>query len=131
MTRGDRSPLWAFAALLPLASCQPAKTPQPTARDVEDARQQAARELSQARVEASKDVHSAQKIAGSGSREARQAKATASYDIAMAKADGDHEIATVNCLTLTEPMLQACREHADGDYEAAKAAAKLMRTVRE
>lgn len=120
-----------MAALLGIAGCQRSKTHEPTAQDIDAAKQDAAKELDRARREASKDIKNATKIAGPNSREVTLAKATASYDVAMVKADGEHKIATEKCLTLQAPMVQPCKDQADAAYEAAKEAAKKNRLARE
>ncbi|MGA2190150.1 MAG: hypothetical protein ABSH33_16625 [Steroidobacteraceae bacterium] len=120
-----------FAAPVLLAGCHPGKTPQPTAQDITAVQQEAARELAQARAEASKGLKSAAKVAGPNSREADRAKVIAAYDIAMVKAEGAHKIATEKCLTLAPPVIQACKDQADADFETAKSAAKVTRVARE
>ena len=61
-------------------------------------------------------------------------KARAALDMASArlrKAEGDHNVATEKCQTLQASLTQACKDQADAEYEAAKAAAKATRTARQ
>ncbi|GAC1306414.1 MAG: hypothetical protein NVSMB10_11130 [Steroidobacteraceae bacterium] len=124
-----RTAILIFAAAL--IACHPAKTPTPTAQDIEAAARDASREVEQARTEAAKDVRNAAKIEGPGSYAVTHAKATAAYDVAMVRADGDHTVATEKCLTLPAPAIEACKQRADADYEASKTAAKNLRLARE
>ncbi len=46
-------------------------------------------------------------------------------DTAMAKAEGDHKVAIERCEAMAGDQQKACKEEADAQYEAAKAAADL------
>jgi len=110
------------------AGCQKAK-PGVTAADIAAAQADAQKEIAQAHVEARKDVKNAAKLAGSDSKDVALARATGSFDIAMANADGAHKVAVEQCLTLSPPEQQPCKDHADADYQAAAANAKAARVA--
>jgi hypothetical protein len=46
-------------------------------------------------------------------------------ETAQAKAEGDHKVAIEQCEALPAEEQEACKDKADADYEAAKAAADL------
>jgi len=108
--------------------CQKAK-PVATAADIAEARSDAQKEVEQAHAEAKKDVKNAAKLAGSDSKDVALAKVTGSFDIAMANADGAHKVAVEQCLTLSPPAQQPCKDRADADYQAAAANAKAERVA--
>jgi hypothetical protein len=120
-----------LAALLLTVGCH-SKTPPPaTSQDVEAAQEEAQRQIAQARLEAAKDVKSAAKIAGSNSRDVAYARMTAAYDLAMVTAESQHTVTLEHCKTLQPALVQACNDHADADYESAKAKAKAARTTQQ
>jgi hypothetical protein len=110
------------------AGCQKAK-PVATAADIAAAQADAQKEISQAHVEAKKDVKNAAKLAGSDSKDVALARVTGSFDIAMANADGAHKVAVEQCLTLSPPEQQPCKDRADADYQTAAASAKAERVA--
>jgi vacuolar-type H+-ATPase subunit H len=120
-----------LAALLLTVGCHSNKTPPTTAQDVEAAKEDAQRQVAQARIEAAKDVKSAAKTSGNNPKDVAYAQMIAAYDLAMVKAEGDHTVAIQNCQTLQPAQIQACKDHADADYESAKAKAKAARTAHQ
>jgi hypothetical protein len=108
--------------------CQKAK-PVVTAADVAAARADGQKEIEQAQAEAKKDVKSAAKVAGTDSKDVALANVTGSFDIAMANADAAHKVALEQCLTLSPPEQQSCKDRADADYQAAAASAKAERVA--
>ncbi len=118
-------------AVLLLAGCHQAKSPQASAQDIEAARQDAQHEIDEARKEASKDVKSAAKTMGSDSKGVLEAKVTGKYDVAMAQADGAHKVALEKCTTLSADLQKSCKDQADADYDTAAAAAKATRLAKQ
>ena len=110
------------------AGCQKAK-PVATSADIAAAQADAQKEIAQAHVEAKKDVKNAAKLAGSESKDVALARVTGSFDIAMANADGAHKVAVAQCLTLSPPEQQPCKDRADADYQTAAASAKAERVA--
>jgi hypothetical protein len=101
------------AALVALAACNNAKSPDAAAHDIAAAHHSATQEVADAQRTAQKDM------------------SADAYNVATAKADGDHKIAVQRCETLQGHDQQVCKDQADADYDAAKAnakAAKLAQT---
>jgi hypothetical protein len=93
-------------ALLALAACHSAKSPDAVANDVAAARQSAAADVE----EKNKDLNNSD--------------AKGAYDVAVAKADGNHKVALEKCEALNGEAQTKCKDMADADYDAAKANAK-------
>jgi hypothetical protein len=94
------------AAMLALAACNNAKSPDTEAKDLAAARQSASQEVADAQRDAQKDA----------SKDA--------YGVAMAQAEGNHKIAMQKCDSLQGHDQDMCKQQADADYDAAKANAK-------
>jgi hypothetical protein len=99
------------AALLALAGCNNAKSPDAQAHDLAAADKSATTEVANAQRDAQKD----------SSQDA--------YDVAVAQADGDHKIALQKCEALQGHDQQLCKDQADADYDAAKANAKAAKVA--
>jgi len=112
------------------AGCQKAK-PVATAADIAAAQADAQKEIEQAHAEAKKDVKNAAKLSGGDARDVALARVTGSFDIAMANADGAHKVALEQCLTLSPPEQQPCKDRADADYQTAAANAKAQRVAQQ
>jgi hypothetical protein len=98
-----------MTALLAVAGCDSAKSPDKVADNVAAANQSASREVAQAQREQQKDMSSD------------------AYDVAVARADGNHKVAIQKCDSLEGHEQKACKDQADADYEAAKANAKARK----
>jgi len=94
----------AFAASL--GACNKAEDPAKTQADVAEAQSEASQDVSQAQSDASQDAMQNQE------------------NTAETKAEGDHKVATERCEALPGDQQKACKDQADADYEAAKAAAE-------
>ena len=94
----------AFAASL--GACNKAEDPAKTQADV-----------AEAQTEASQDVAEAQSDATQDSMQSQE-------NTAMATAEGDHKVAMERCEALPGDQQKACKDQADADFEAAKAAAE-------
>src|SRR5262245_34718402 len=94
----------AFAASL--GACNKAEDPAETKADVAEAQSDASQDVAEAQSDASQDAMQNQE------------------NTAMATAEGDHKIATERCEALPGDQQKACKDQADADYEAAKAAAE-------
>ena len=103
--------LLGLAALLAVAACNNAKSPDKVADNVAAASQSASKEVADARREQQKDSSSD------------------AYDVAVARADGDHKVAVQKCDALEGHDQKACKDQADADYEAAKANAKASKVA--
>jgi len=95
----------AFAASL--GACNKAENPAETKADVAEAQAEAKEDVAEEQADANKDAMENQE------------------DTAMAKAEGDHKVAVERCEALPGDQQRACKDQADADYEAAKAAADL------
>lgn len=93
-----------FAASL--GACNKAEDPAETKADVAEAQSEASQDVAEAQADASQDAMENQE------------------DTAMAKAEGDHKVAIERCEALPGDQQAACKDKADADYDAAKAAAE-------
>jgi hypothetical protein len=101
------------AALVMLAACNNAKSPDAAAHDIAAADKSASHEIADAQQQAQKDM------------------SADAYNVAIAQADGDHKVAIQKCETLQGHDQQICKDRADADYDAEKAnanAAKVAQT---
>jgi hypothetical protein len=95
----------AFAASL--GACNKAEDPAEVEADVAAAQEERAEDVAEAQTDLSEDTMEGQE------------------DTALAKAEGDHKVAIERCEALPGDQQQACKDQADADYEAAKAAAEM------
>jgi hypothetical protein len=99
------------AALVVMAGCNNAKSPDTAAHDIAAADQSAAAKVADAQRDAQKDM------------------SADAYNVAIAQADGDHKVAIQKCETLQGHDQQVCKDRADADYDAAKANAKAAKVA--
>jgi hypothetical protein len=110
--------------ILMLAGCNNAKSPDAVAKDVAAAQQKASTEVASSENDAAKDLDKAagkvdDKLVAFNNDAAKDA-----CNIAVAKADGDRKVALANCMAASGDAQKTCKDQADADYDAAKAAAK-------
>ena len=79
----------------------------------------AAAEAAEAQAKAALDTAEAALVQDRMSRDE-----IAGAEAAMAQAEGDHKVALERCEALPEDQQEACKDQADADFEAAKAAAE-------
>jgi hypothetical protein len=111
-------------AVLIMAGCDSAKSPETVSKDVATAEQKASTEVANSEKNAEKDLNKAadkvdDKLVAFNNTAAKDA-----YNLAVAKADGDRKVALANCLALGGDAQKSCKDQADADYGAAKANAK-------
>jgi len=94
-----------FAASL--GACNKAEDPAEVRADVAEARSEATQDVAEAQVDMNQNVMEGQE------------------ETALAKAEGDHKVAIEQCEALPGDQQKACKDEADANYEAAKAAADL------
>jgi hypothetical protein len=94
----------AFAASL--GACNKAEDPSEVKADVAEAQTEASQDVAEAQADASQDAMQSQE------------------NTAMATAEGDHKVAMERCEALPGDQQKACKDQADADFEAAKAAAE-------
>jgi hypothetical protein len=94
----------AFAASL--GACNKAEDPAETQADVAEAQSEASQDVAEAQSDATQDAMQNQE------------------STAMATAEGDHKVAIERCEALPGDQQKACKDQADADFEAAKAAAE-------
>jgi hypothetical protein len=111
-------------ALLIIAGCDSAKSPDTVAKDVAAAEQKAAAEVANSEKSAEKDLNKAADKVDDTLVNFNNAAAKDAYNLAVAKADGDRKVALANCLALGGDAQKTCRDQAEADYGAAKANAK-------
>jgi len=111
-------------ALLIIAGCDSAKSPDTVAKDVAAAEQKAAAEVANSEKSAEKDLNKAADKVDDTLVNFNNAAAKDAYNLAVAKADGDRKVAMANCLALGGDAQKTCRDQAEADYGAAKANAK-------
>jgi hypothetical protein len=111
-------------ALLIIAGCDSAKSPDTVAKDVAAAQQKAATEVANSEKSAEKDLNKAAEKVDDTLVNFNNAAAKDAYNLAVAKADGDRKVALANCLALGGDAQKSCRDQAEADYGAAKADAK-------
>jgi hypothetical protein len=100
-----------YVAVLTIAACHGAKSPDALQTDIADAHQSAVQEVAKAEQTEHKDL------------------TTDAYKVAVAQADGDHKIAIQRCDALQGHEQKQCKDQADADYEAATANAKASRVA--
>jgi hypothetical protein len=111
-------------AVLIIAGCDSAKSPDTVAKDVAAAQQKAATEVANSEKSAEKDLNKAADKVDDTLVNFNNAAAKDAYNLAVAKADGDRKVALANCLALGGDAQKTCRDQAEADYGAAKANAK-------
>ncbi len=111
-------------AVLIIAGCDSAKSPDTVAKDVAAAQQKAAAEVANSEKAAEKDLNKAADKVDDTLVSFNNAAAQDAYNLAVAKADGDRKVALANCLALGGDAQKNCKAQAEADYGAAKANAK-------
>jgi len=111
-------------AVLIIAGCDSAKSPDTVAKDVAAAEQKAASEVAKSEKAAEKDLNKAADKVDDTLVNFNNAAARDAYNLAVAKADGDRKVALANCLALGGDAQKTCKDQAEADYGAAKANAK-------
>jgi uncharacterized protein YceK len=111
-------------AVLIIAGCDSAKSPDTVAKDVAAAQQKAAAEVANSEKSAEKDLNKAAGKVDDTLVNFNNAAAKDAYNLAAAKADGDRKVALANCLALGGDAQKTCKDQAEADYGAAKANAK-------
>ena len=111
-------------AIVLISGCNNAKSPDTVAKDVAAAEQKASTEVAKSEKDASKDLGKAadavdDKLVAFNNEAAKDA-----YNLAVAKADGDRQVALAKCDASSGDAQKACKDQAEADYNAAKAAAK-------
>jgi hypothetical protein len=89
------------------AACNKAEDPAEVQADVAEAQADATEEVAEAQADMSQDTMEGQE------------------ETALAKAEGEHQVALERCEALPGDQQQACKDQADADFEAAKAAAEM------
>jgi hypothetical protein len=111
-------------AVLIIAGCDSAKSPDTVAKDVAAAQQKASTEVAKSEQAAEKDLTKAAERVDDKLVDFNNAAAKDAYNLAVAKADGDRKVALANCLALGGDAQKNCKDQAEADYGAAKANAK-------
>jgi hypothetical protein len=111
-------------AVLIIAGCDSAKSPDTVAKDVAAAQQKAAAEVANSEKAAEKDLNKAADKVDDTLVKFNNAAAKDAYNLAVAKADGDRKVALANCLALGGDAQKTCKDQAEADYGAAKANAR-------
>jgi hypothetical protein len=111
-------------ALAFTAGCNNSKSPDAVANDVARAEQKASTELANSENSAAKDVGKAADKVDDRMTDLNNAAAKDAYNIVVAQADGDRKVALAKCAALSGDAQKGCKDQADADYNAAKAAAK-------
>jgi hypothetical protein len=111
-------------AVLIIAGCDSAKSPDTVSKDVAAAQQKAAAELASSEKAAERDLNKAADKVDDTLVNFNNAAAKDAYNLAVAKADGDRKVALANCLALGGDAQKTCKAQAEADYGAAKANAK-------
>jgi len=111
-------------AVLIIAGCDSAKSPDTVAKDVAAAQQKAAAEVANSEKTAEKDLNKAADKVDDTLVNFNNAAAKDAYNLAVAKADGDRKVALANCLALGGDAQKTCKDQAEADYGAAKANAR-------
>jgi hypothetical protein len=111
-------------AVLIIAGCDSAKSPDTVTKDVAAAQQKAAAEVANSEKAAEKDLNKAADKVDDTLVNFNNAAARDAYNLAVAKADGDRKVALANCLALGGDAQKTCKDQAEADYGAAKANAR-------
>jgi hypothetical protein len=111
-------------AVLIIAGCDSAKSPDSVTKEVAAAQQKAAAEVANSEKAAEKDLNKAADKVDDTLVNFNNAAAKDAYNLALAKADGDRKVALANCLALGGDAQKTCKDQAEADYGAAKANAR-------
>jgi hypothetical protein len=111
-------------AVLIIAGCDSAKSPDSVTKEVAAAQQKAAAEVANSEKAAEKDLNKAADKVDDTLVNLNNAAAKDAYNLALAKADGDRKVALANCLALGGDAQKTCKDQAEADYGAAKANAR-------
>jgi hypothetical protein len=132
MTRSI-SMVWALgaAAIIGMAGCNQAKSPDAVQRDVNKAEssgesQVARAEQSEARTDERQESHVASAVDSANS-----AEVNAAVDTAVAQAEADNKVQLAKCESLGGAQQKACRDQANALLDAAKTKAKEIKSGRE
>jgi vacuolar-type H+-ATPase subunit H len=117
------------AALLILAGCNKAQSPEKVQNDVTNAANsaaendaKAAQQQANAESSATNDVE--------GAKDKADAKVTsAAADAALTEAEGKNKVALAQCEALSGDLQQACKDKANADLDVAKANVKRMKAA--
>jgi hypothetical protein len=112
------------AAIILIAGCNGAKSPETVAADTAKAEQKADKEMTSAENSVSKDLN---KSAGNVDDELvdfNNQAAKDAYKLAVTQADGDRKVSLAKCEGQSGDAQKMCKDQADADYKAAKASAK-------
>jgi hypothetical protein len=107
-----------------VAACNQAKSPDAVAKDVATAEQKASNEVAKSENDASKDMTKDADKVGDKMVALNNTTVKDAYNITLAQADGNRKIALAKCDALSGDAQKNCKQQADADYDAAKAAAK-------
>jgi uncharacterized lipoprotein NlpE involved in copper resistance len=113
-------------AILVLAGCNNAKSPETVAKDVSKAEQKASTEVANSENAAAKDLGKAAAGVDDKLVAFNNAAAKDAYNLAIAKADGDRGVALASCSAMSGDAQKMCKDRAEADYSAAKAEAKAI-----
>jgi hypothetical protein len=111
-------------AVLIIAGCDSAKSPDTVTKDVAAAQQKAAAEVAKSEKAAEKDLNKAADKVDDTLVNFNNTAARDAYNLAVANADGNRKVALANCLALGGDAQKTCKDQAEADYGAAKANAK-------
>jgi hypothetical protein len=114
----------AAAALLSVAACDNAKSPDAVANDVATARAKSSSDIADAQQKASQETSAAQPTSDGQNVDVKNADAKAVYDVGTTKAEGDHKVALAKCEALSGDHQKTCKDAADAEYNLVKAHAK-------
>jgi hypothetical protein len=107
-----------------MAACNNAKSPDTVAKDVATAEQKASTEVARSENSAAKDLSGAADNVGDKLVAFNNAAAKDAYNLAIANADGDRKVALAQCESSSGDAQKLCKDQAEANYAAAKAAAK-------
>jgi hypothetical protein len=117
-------------ALMCVAGCNNAKSPDAVANDTAAAEQKADAKVADAQNDASKDDANMQAKVDDKAVALNNTEAKGAYDVALKQADGTHDVALEKCKAYGGDAQKKCKDQADADYDAAKANAKASEVAK-
>lgn len=111
-------------AIILMAGCDKAKSPDAVAQDVAAAEQKASTEVAKSEQQVSKDLGNAAGKVDDKLVDLNNVAANDAYKLASAKADGDLKVALANCSAVGGDAQKTCKDQAQADYKSTLAAAK-------
>jgi hypothetical protein len=118
-----------MVAVLTLAGCNKAKSPEDVSKDVANAEQKANNEVTRSEERAQSALDKSYEKINDQEIKFNNDAAHQTYNVAVAKADGNRKVALATCESLSGDAQKACKDQAEADYKTARADARANAEV--